>query len=248
MGMKFKNLLILLIILLTFAIVWLVINLINQKSALALSKADQTNIPIIVLDAGHGGIDGGAVAFDGTVEKDINLNIALKLRDYLNFSDISVVMTRETDISIHDEKAASVRDKKVSDLHNRLKIIETTPNAVFVSIHQNKFTVAKYKGTQVFFSPNNEQSMMLASLVQKSVTSQIQPENKREIKRSGDSIYLLNETKRPAILVECGFLSNQEETGLLKKDEYQNQMAFSICVGILDFFRERKTEQLPAGI
>ena len=124
----------------------------------------------VILDAGHGGEDGGAVSDDGVIEKDINLSIALKLRDILEVSGYNVIMTREKDIAIYDDDAETLREKKRSDLHNRLDIIEKNSgeNTIFVSIHQNKFPDSKYHGTQIFYSKHDPKSMDLATAVRKS--------------------------------------------------------------------------------
>lgn len=202
------------------------------------TQVSATVRPTIIVDPGHGGVDGGASCADGTPEKGINLSIALSLRDFLRSAGYEVVMTRETDISIHDESATTIRQKKVSDLHNRLKLLESYPNAIFVSIHQNKFEQAKYFGCQVFYSKNNTQSQMLAQAIDLSVKERTQPDNKRELKQADKSLFLLWNAKNPAVLVECGFLSNPREAENLKDEEYQKQMAFAIFSGIEAFSKE----------
>lgn len=198
---------------------------------------------LVVVDAGHGGKDGGASAADGTQEQFINLDIALKLSDILTKNGYKVVMTRTDNNSIHDESADTIREQKVSDIHNRLKIIEANPDCIFVSIHQNHYTQSKYSGTQVFYSDNNPDSSILAQYIQSAVVSAIQPENKRQIKASGDSIYLLYHAKVPAVMVECGFLSNVQETEKLKDDNYRQQLAQAIADGINQYFsRQQETE------
>jgi len=190
---------------------------------------------VVIIDAGHGGEDGGAVGVDGTVEQYINLQIAKYLEAQLTVFGVQTVMTRTTEDSIHDPNAATVRERKVSDIHNRMEIMETTPNAVFVSIHQNKFQNKSEWGTQVFYSPNTTASATLADCIQQSVTETLQPENTRVIKKTDSSIYLLYYAKKPAVLVECGFLSNPRELEKLKDETYQKQMAFSIALGILKY-------------
>ena len=193
-------------------------------------------IPVIIIDPGHGGFDGGAVAPDGTVEKDINLKISLYLQEYLELSGFGTVMTRHEDISLEDVGLSTIRQKKTSDIHNRLKLMESTDNALFISIHQNKYHVEKYSGLQVFYSPEfSEQSSLLAHHIQESVTETLQPHNEREIKKCGTSVYLIYNAVKPAVLVECGFLSNKQETELLKTDDYQRKIAFSIASGIQDY-------------
>ena len=127
------------------------------------------------------------------------------------------------------------KESVVSDIHIRMKIMEETDNAVFVSIHQNKYESSYQWGTQVFYSPNTTSSAALADCIQKSVVSTLQPDNKREIKKSGSSIYLLYYAKKTAVLVECGFLSNPQETAKLKDEAYQKQLAFSVALGILEY-------------
>lgn len=193
---------------------------------------------VIILDAGHGGEDGGAVGVDGIVEKDINLAITLKVRDYLEASGYKVIMTRDKDTAIYDDSAESLRSKKRSDLHNRAKIISENENEnnIFVSIHQNKFPDSKYFGTQIFYSKNDARSQTLACGIKDSVVGLIQPENTREIKPADKRIFLLDKSRIPAVVVECGFLSNEEEASKLIKNEYQSQMAFCIYCGIINYY------------
>lgn len=200
------------------------------------SSSDILNKTVII-DAGHGGVDGGTQAADGTLEKNINLQLSLKINQCLKSFGLNTVMTRENDISIHDSSANTIRAKKVSDLKNRLKITESTKNAVFVSIHQNYFSQSKYSGTQLFYSPNNADSIVLAESIRASVTAELQPENSRELKQSGTEIYLLYHSQIPSVMVECGFLSNTEEAEKLKSDDYQNKLAFFISTGILNYLK-----------
>ena len=181
----------------------------------------------VVLDPGHGGEDGGAVGQDGIVEKDINLKIALKLKDLLESVGYDVVMTREEDEAIYDDTAETLREKKRSDLNNRVKIIEKNSDSktIFVSVHQNKFPNPKYFGTQIFYSKNDQKSEKLASSIKDSVVGFLQSQNKREIKPANKKIFLLNKAQIPAVVVECGFLSNEEEAKKLSSDSYQSKMA-----------------------
>ncbi len=197
---------------------------------------NSSKIPVIIIDAGHGGFDGGAVAPDGTIEKDINLKISLYLQEYLELSGFETVMTRYEDISLEDDGLNTIRQKKTSDIHNRLKLMNDTRNALFISIHQNKYHVEKYRGLQVFYSPDfSEESSELARNIQENVTEILQPDNERQIKKCGTSVYLIYNAVKPAVLVECGFLSNYNETELLKTDEYQRKIAYSIATGIQDY-------------
>ncbi len=146
-------------------------------------------------------------------------------------------MTRETDEGIEADPSDTISNRKVSDMKKRLEIINSNPNAIFVSIHLNKFTTASVNGAQVFYSPNNENSLLLAEKLQNAIVSRLQPENDRVVKKGDKSIYLLKNAQIPSVIVECGFLSNAEELALLKDDEYQSKMAFSIYCGILDYFK-----------
>ena len=192
----------------------------------------------IVLDPGHGGEDGGAVGNDGIMEKNINLEIAKKLRDILEASGYQVTMTRNEDTAIYDDSAGTLRQKKRSDLRNRLEMIKSASpeNSIFVSIHQNKFPDSKYFGTQIFYSKNHPKSQQLADYIKQSVTGLIQPDNTREIKPADKNIYLLHNASIPAVVVECGFLSNSEESHKLSTKEYQEEMAFCIYCGITNYF------------
>lgn len=189
----------------------------------------------VVIDPGHGGEDGGAVVGD-IFEKDINLKIAKILKDLLDVSGVETIMTRTEDISIYDNGADSLRQKKRSDLINRLKIANENENAIFVSIHQNKFPQSQYWGAQVFYGSQNEYSKELAEQLQNTIIKTLQPNNKRNIKPVQDNIYLIYNAKTPAVLCECGFMSNKDEMLLLKDENYQKKMAFSIYIGILKFY------------
>jgi len=192
--------------------------------------------PVILLDAGHGGEDGGAVGIGGLIEKDLNLAIALKLESFLRAMGYQTILTRNSDTDLHDMTVSTVHDRKVSDIHNRFAMMEALRDKdVFVSIHMNKFPGSGAHGTQVFYSKNTPNSAVLAQAIQESVVRLVQPENTRQIKPSGDSIYLLYYAKKTAVLVECGFISNAAEAEKLQQDEYQNQIAFAIACGILEY-------------
>lgn len=190
----------------------------------------------VIVDAGHGGMDGGAVGVDGIVEKDINLAIALKLKSMLEVNGINVILTRDEDESIHDEDAKTAKQQKTSDLHNRMEFMKENPNAIFVSIHQNKFTKSSSSGAQVFYGTINPESAVLAESIQKTIREAIQPENQRETKPTTSDIFLLHKAESVSVMVECGFLSNSHDAYLLIDDEYQNKMAFSIFAGIIRYF------------
>lgn len=190
-------------------------------------------LPKIVVDAGHGGEDGGASAADGTKEKDINLAIALPLGDLLHIMGCDVSYTRTTDTMV-EATGATLRERKVSDIKNRLQYIEQADLAV--SIHQNKFPQTKYSGAQIFYAVSNEDSRVLAEAVRSSVVGLLQPENTRELKKGEDTVYLLKHATRPLILVECGFLSNEQELQQLKERDYQRKMAFAVAGGLFSYF------------
>lgn len=224
------------LIVISFVISVTVINLNYSNENVAGEFAD-TQKPIIIIDAGHGGFDGGASTDDGVCEKGINLNISLYLKEYLNFFGYDVVMTRETDTSTEDDGLTTIRSRKTSDLHNRMLLMENTKNAIFVSIHQNHFSSPQYSGAQVFYSKNfSDESSELAQSIQDSITYYLQPENTRQIKPCGTSVYLIYNAVKPAVLVECGFLSNYDEAELLKTDDYQRKIAFTIALGIINYY------------
>lgn len=189
----------------------------------------------IIVDAGHGGMDGGTSAADGTKEKDINLSIARKLNLLLVASGYKTVMLRNDDALIGDNSLSTIRARKVSDIRKRLEVAESYPESILVSIHQNYYSVPKYSGAQVFYSTNSPKSKILAQSIQDSVVNGLQPDNNRKIKSVGSDIYLLYNCTLPAVMVECGFMSNESEAEKLKTDSYQTQMALSIMQGILNY-------------
>lgn len=201
---------------------------VSETASLGVSRV------CVLVDAGHGGADGGATGADGTAEKAVNLEISRTLAALLRVMGVQTEMTRDDDRSIHTE-GDSLREKKVSDMHNRLAMYEES--AVVVSIHQNHFSEAKYSGTQVFCSPNHPQSRVLGAAVRESVLSLLQPDNKRELKTADDGVFLLANTTVPAVLVECGFLSNPAECEKLGQREYQRQLAFAVAGGVFSFLQ-----------
>lgn len=189
----------------------------------------------IVIDPGHGGVDGGAVGYSGSIEKDLNLDISLKLRDLLTACGFEVVMTREDDRSIHDDSALSIREKKHSDLYNRLAIYNDDPMVLVVSVHLNQYGDSSVSGTQIYYSPNQPASKELAQSIQSAFVVQLQPENRRGIKPAENDLFLLFHAEVPAVLCECGFVSNPEEEAKLLDEEYRSKIAFSILTGIMDY-------------
>lgn len=203
------------------------------------SAAEASSMPItqktVIVDAGHGGDDGGAIGIDGTVEKDINLDIALKLEKILKFYGFNVIMTRTQDVMTCDDGLDSLRKRKISDIHNRFEFMRKNPDAIFISVHQNKFEDSSQHGTQVFYSGNDERSKELAEAIQTSVTLTLQRKNDRVVKKSGSGIYLLYHAKIPAVLVECGFISNSDEVKKLKDESYRMKLAILIADGLLKY-------------
>lgn len=206
----------------------------NKIDKMASALAGE-NIPTIVIDPGHGGEDGGTSGKSDMLEKDINLAISLQLQKLLQTSGYHVVMTRTEDVSIPDDGLGTVRERKISDLHNRLKLIESQGDCILLSIHQNYFEQSQYNGAQMFYSTKNPGSKDLAESIKSRVVTLIQPQNARETKPATSSIYLLWNVKVPAVLVECGFLSNPEEEKKLQDTAYQSQMAFAIYSGLQDY-------------
>lgn len=190
--------------------------------------------PLIIIDAGHGGEDGGAVANDGTLEKDLNLQISLKLNDILSVLGYKTKLVRNTDTDLHTT-GDSIRARKVSDIRNRFDIMNQSGYCYYISIHQNKFGEEYVNGAQIFYSPNDSESKELANFIQKSISGQLQQNNNRDIKKSGTDIFLLYNATKPAVMVECGFISNASDLNNLKNSEYQNKMALSIAMGILNY-------------
>jgi N-acetylmuramoyl-L-alanine amidase len=184
----------------------------------------------IIIDAGHGGEDGGAVGVNNVLEKDLNLEISLVLADIFKSAGYNVIMTRADDRMLYTEYKRGTL--KSQDLKYRLSIAEQNPEAVFLSIHMNMFPQARYSGLQVYYSANNDLSQSLAETVQSHVREYIQPENNRKIKKSDSRIYLMKKITTPAILIECGFLSNYEEAELLADTKYRHMLACVIYCAV----------------
>lgn len=204
----------------------------------SVEQSVKSTIPCIIIDAGHGGFDGGASTDDGYPEKHINLNVSLFLSEYLTALGYETLLTRTSDVSLEDAGLKTIRKRKTSDLYNRMNMMEETDNAIFVSIHQNHFSQEKYNGMQVFYSPCfSDESSVLAEYIQKCTTEKLQPDNTRIIKECSSSVFLIHKAVKPAVLVECGFLSNQKEADLLKTEDYQKKIALCIAMGIHNYLR-----------
>ena len=185
----------------------------------------------VVLDAGHGGDDPGKVGINGAKEKDLNLEIALLVKKYLEADDVTVVMTRDSDAGLYD---ASASNKKVQDMKRRILLIEEADPLVTVSIHQNSYPEEYVCGAQVFYYTGSKEGEKLAEKIQKRLVEDVDPANNRKIK-GNDSYYLLKKTKTPIVIVECGFLSNRAEAEKLCTKEYQEKLAWQIHLGILQY-------------
>jgi N-acetylmuramoyl-L-alanine amidase len=193
---------------------------------------------VIIIDPGHGGIDGGAVGKSGTIEKNINLDISKKLKAYIESGGDTCIMIREVDEGLYGEYG-SIRNKKNEDLKNRKDIIKQFKADIFISVHLNSFPQSQYYGAQVFYPENNEESKLLARKVQEELISILNRGNKR-VEKESNSYYLLKDNPVPSILIECGFLSNPEEERLLNDSEYQNKIAWAAYKGIIRYFTEPK--------
>ena len=190
----------------------------------AIRPVSVTRAAPLILDAGHGGEDGGAVSVTGVPESRVNLEIVQKLRDTLALYGVDPVVLREEDVSLHDPEASTLREKKRSDLKNRVRAVEAVEGGTLLSIHQNSYPGSQYRGAQVFYAPTGG-SRELAERLQTALREELQPDNDRQAKPIPESVYLMNHVSCPAVLVECGFLTNPEEEALLRDGGYQRQLA-----------------------
>lgn len=196
----------------------------------------------VVLDAGHGGEDGGATGVSGTSEAELNLQISLRLQDLLQLCGVPVRMIRQTDTAVYTQGCGTIAEKKTSDLKNRVKIVNETENAVLLSIHQNFFTEGKYHGAQVFYA-NTPGSRVLAAHMQANLALGLDAGNRRQSK-AADGVYLLEHIECTGILVECGFLSNYEEEQRLLQPEYQKKLAAVIAGTISVWLSEEQVNEI----
>ena len=206
------------------------VNIFSQHFSKAVSNI-VTNT--IILDAGHGGEDGGAIGISGSKEKDINLKIVLKLKQKFLESGFNVIMTRETDTMLCAPNQQ--KKKKITDLKNRVGVALKNNDAIFLSIHMNHYEDMKQKGAQVFYSVNSPISEEIAGTIQKELKDVTDKNNRREIKPAGKEIYILDKIKIPACLIECGFISNPTEEQLLLSDSYQDKIVEAIVNGIIKY-------------
>ncbi|OEF97901.1 N-acetylmuramoyl-L-alanine amidase CwlD [Desulfuribacillus alkaliarsenatis] len=193
---------------------------------------------IIAIDAGHGGVDGGAVSEDGVIEKDITLPIAIKVRDYLQQAGASVIMTREGDYDLASEDTRGYSRRKVEDLRNRAKLINESNAEILVSIHLNSIASSRWSGSQCFYTYGSEEGKLLATKIQEQLI--VITGNTDRTPLPDKRVFLLKEVNAPAVIVETGFLSNPEETKLLQTEEYQNKLAHAIYLGIAEYMAEKR--------
>ncbi len=218
-----------------FALVWFFSKDVSVTVPASADAGENVNKKVIVLDAGHGGIDGGCVSVNGVAEKGINLSIVQTLRDCFDILGFDVVCTREDDRSIHDSGVEGIGKQKLSDMKNRLDIINRYDDALVLSVHQNQFVDERYSGAQMFYAKDSDDSRRLAECMKKQIVSLLQPNNERETKPVGKEIYLIHNAKSPSVLVECGFLSNHDEAKLLESADYQKKVAFTILTGAQEY-------------
>ena len=198
----------------------------------AFSTAEKPHVTVVI-DPGHGGEDGGAVSPGGVQESHINLAVSKQLRDLLCFAGVPTVMTREEDVTICDEGLGTIRARKASDIRNRVAIVNGTENAVLLSIHQNSLPSSTVThGAQVFWN-QQEGAKELAEAIQTSLNGAINVGNEKHTKQIPPTVYLMKHVTVPAVLVECGFLTNQEETRRLQDETHQRTLAISIAAGYL---------------
>lgn len=202
------------------------------------TQPEQPKVPprVVIIDAGHGGEDGGAVGVTGLVEKDLNLDLAKRLCALLEAEGVRVIMTRTEDVLLYDRGADYQGRKKVLDLAARQAIGDANPGAIFVSLHANTFPEEIYHGLQVWYSPNSEKSAALAESVRAKVVGTLQPDNHRQSKPGGSNIFLLHKLQIPAVLIECGFLSNPAECRDLADPAYRDRLAHALCKGICAYY------------
>lgn len=203
----------------------------SMVQAIAQNRAART----LVIDAGHGGFDGGAVGSSGTSEQDINLSIAQRVQALAEFFGVHTAMTRTDENALGYDPSRSVRENKIADIKAREQFVQETSNPVFLSIHLNKFSDARYHGAQVFYSPSHPDSRALAEQMQETLAEGCDPANNRQAKQAESTIYLMKKLECPAVIVECGFLSNPEEEQRLSDTEYHKKLAASIVTGYLRY-------------
>lgn len=214
----------------------------RRSDAVSSDALSKPKYRTVIIDAGHGGEDGGASSSAGLVEKNVNLDISTILCDMLKACGVDAVMTRTDDRLLYDRNVDYKGRKKKLDLAARLSVMQNTPDAIFVSIHMNSYTDPKYSGLQVWYSQNAPASLALADLIQNNNRNMLQNYNTRKTKAATSSIFLLDNATCPAVLVECGFLSNAEEASRFETDEYKQQLSFILFCSIMEFLNESETD------
>ena len=213
----------------------------NQNNNLTNETIETTATPVsgktVILDAGHGTPDEGAQSSDGVTEAETNLKITLKVQKLLEQSGCNVILTRSDDNAIYDLDSKTLRQKKVSDIKNRVKIGNESSADIFVSIHLNKISESQYYGWQCFYNTKSEKSIDLAKSIQESLNEAIEKENNR-VAMKLNTVYIMKNVEIPISIVECGFLSNPEEEKQLLEDSYQERLAWGIYNGIMEYFLE----------
>ncbi|MDF2865839.1 MAG: cwlD [Clostridia bacterium] len=230
-------------VLMTLSICLVYVSVGNLKDEKKERIIDVNSTPItnkiIILDAGHGLPDEGAVGFYATSEQAINLSVTLKLQKLIEQSGAKVLLTRSDENGIYSTDSNSIRNKKVSDIKNRVKLGNESSADIFVSLHLNKFPPSgAYRGWQTFYQGRNIKSKCLSECIQNNINKNIDYNNDNRIPHQISGVYIMDKVEIPTVIVECGFLSNQEETALLKTEEYQNKLAWGIFVGIQNYFEQ----------
>ncbi len=218
-------------IILCCAVVFIFILSLSAYNYASNKPVPQTNADILVVDAGHGGMDGGAVGNEGTLEKDVNLKVALFLKEIAEKNGKQVILTRSEDVSLHTTDSKKVRDQKRSDLENRRSILQNNSQGIFISIHMNKYDSKTVRGAQVFYA-DNDSSRNLANKIQASLINGLADGNKRVAKPAPSNLYIFKGCNSTAVVAECGFLSCPEEEKLLSDTQYQKKLAQCIYNGI----------------
>lgn len=209
----------------------------NRVITVITENAPLSNRQCVIIDAGHGGVDGGATSCTGVLESQINLEIALRLNDLMHLLGIDTFMIRKTDISVYTE-GESIAAKKVSDLKQRVKLVNEKENAILLSIHQNHFSDSRYYGSQVFYAGTSG-SELLAKHLQTAIVGSLNPGSKRQTKKA-DGVYLMQNINNPGVLIECGFLSNPEEEAKLRSDTYQKKLCCVIASTIAAYLHDNR--------
>lgn len=216
-----------------------IINNVRENNLTTQVNATPITNKVIVIDAGHGLPDEGAVGFNGTTEQATNLAIALKLQRLIEQSGAKVVLTRSDENGIYSSDSNSIRNKKISDIKNRVKIGNESSADLFISIHLNKYPPSEiYRGWQTFYQKKDENSKMIANLIQQNLNKNIEFKNDRSPLPITE-VYIMNNVTIPCVIIECGFLSNKEEAQLLTTDVYQNKLAWGIFIGLQDYFSKK---------